>query len=315
MTTESTNKTLLVCGARGVVGQHLVARATDAGWKVRVLTRSAPDARADINVFHWDPPRAAQGEDTDQVVAALEGTDLVVNLAGASLAEGRLGDEHKRRVLQSRLDATAAVAEGLQRCKQPPPVWINASATGFYGDRGEQDLDETSSRGGGYLAAVCERWEQAATSAKRPEQTRLILARLGLVLADDAMAWKQMLLPIKLGVGGPLGSGQQWWSWIDADDAARAFLFLAGEPTAEGVYNLTTADPVRQGDLAREIATIVRRPAMFPAPAFLLRLATGGVADELLLPSCRAFPTRLAELGFKWSSPLIGRELLELLEA
>lgn len=313
--TEKKTQTILVAGARGVIGQHLVARATGRGYNVRVLTRSKPEARADINVFDWDPPRAAAG-DADalaSVIAALEGTDLVVNLAGASLAEGRLCDTHKRLVLDSRIDTTRALVLAHARCESPPPTWINASATGYYGDRGEEDLDEDSPRGGGFLATVCERWEETAREADS-ERVRMILARFGLVLASDAPAWSKIVMPIRMGVGGPLGSGEQWWSWIDADDAAKAMLFLHENGEGEGPFNVTTPSPVRQGDMAREIATILHRPSMFPAPAFLLRLATGGVADELLLPSCRALPKRLEAMGFEWSWPHIGRELLELLE-
>ncbi len=305
-------RSVVIAGASGVVGRHLVARARAEGIAVRTLAYGAGRSGDGVEAHPWRPDAAASGDEAElsAVGAALEGADALVNLAGASLAAGRLSTPHKRRVMRSRLDATRALARAHARCAAPPPVWVNASAVGYYGDTGEAEVDEASPRGPGFLAAVCERWEEAATAARG--RARVVLARIGLVLADDAPAWRSLLRPIQWGLGGPLGSGRQWWAWIDADDLARALLFLARTPAAEGAFNLTAPHPVRQADLAWETALLAGRPALLRAPAFALRAAVGEVADALLLPSCRALPRRLQALGFEWERENIGQELVSL---
>jgi uncharacterized protein (TIGR01777 family) len=305
-------KSLVIAGASGVVGAHLIAEARRRGLAVRTLTRGPTRGEAHT----WDPAAAARGDPAAvaAVARALEGADVVVNLAGASLGEGRLGASHRQKVLQSRVDATRALVKGRAQAAAKPPVWLQASAVGFYGDTGEARVDETAPRGRSFLADVCQAWEdEARTALKQDAPPRLVIARIGLVLAQDAPAWSQMLLPIKLGLGGKLGPGTQWWAWIDADDLARALLDLAAAPDADGVFNLTAPEPVRQLDLTRQAATLLGRPAFLPAPAFALRLATGKVADELLLPSCAAVPARLQARGFRFEAPSIDRELVRLL--
>lgn len=305
-------KTLVIAGANGVVGNHLIAEARRRGLAVRTLTRGP--SRADAHT--WDPAAAARGEPAAvaAVARALDGADVLVNLAGASVGEGRLGASHRQRVLQSRVDATRALVKGRAQASAKPPTWVQASAVGFYGDTGEARVDEAAPRGRSFLADVCQAWEdEARTALAATPPPRLVIARIGLVLAQDAPAWSQMLLPIKLGLGGKLGPGTQWWAWIDADDLARALLELAAAPDADGVFNLTAPEPVRQVDLTRQAATLLGRPAFLPAPSFALRLATGKVADELLLPSCAAVPARLQARGFRFEAPSIDRELVRLL--
>lgn len=303
-----------IAGATGVVGRHLVAAARSEGLAVRVLSRGQGPPGEPVSA--WDPVRAAAGDDAAlaQVAAALEGAAAVVNLAGASLAEGRLGAAHRARVLSSRVDATRALVRARARCQAPPPVWLQASAVGFYGDTGEAEVDETAPPGRMFLSEVCQRWEEAAREAlAQPAPPRLVVLRMGLVLAHDAPAWQKLVGPIRLGAGGPLGSGRQWWAWIDADDLARAALFLLRRDDAEGAFNLTTPEPVRQRDLVERAALLLGRPAFLPAPAFALRLALGRVADELLLPSCRALPRRLEALGFSFRRGRVDEELVALL--
>lgn len=311
----SSNGTLVIAGATGVVGRHLAARAQAEGRAVRVLSRggrSLPGAE----VRRWDPAAGARGDEVavNELAAALDGAAAVVNLAGASIAEGRLGRAHRERVLGSRVEATRALVRARARCGAPPPVWLQASATGLYGDTGETDVTEASPAGRMFLSEVCLRWEEAAREVlAQPTPPRLVVLRLGIVFAKDAPAWEKMLLPIKLGAGGPLGSGRQWWAWIDADDLARAALFLLAREDASGAFNLTSPEPVRQRDLVAQAALLLHRPALLPAPAFALRLALGAVADELLLPSCRALPARLGELGFAFERGRVGQELVHLL--
>lgn len=309
---------LVIAGASGVVGRHLIEEARREGWAVRALTRGKAGAPPGCEARSWDPAAAARGEDAAlaAIAAALEGTRAVVNLAGASLGEGRLGKAHREQVLGSRVDATRALVRARARCAAPPPTWLQASAVGFYGETGEARVPESAPRGASFLSEVCAQWEATAREALvHAPPPRLVVLRLGLVLAPDAPAWEKMLLPIKLGLGGPLGSGRQWWAWIEARDAARAILFLEGTPAAEGPFNLVSPASVRQADLAREAALLLGRPALLPAPAFALRLAAGKVADELLLPSCDAVPDKLLALGFRFDSPSIDRFLARAIPA
>ncbi len=302
--------TMVVAGASGVVGRHLVSHAKAKGWTVRTLSRSDEEATT------WEPEKIVEegGEHLLPVQEALEGTDLVVNLAGASLADGKLDVDHGRRVMSSRIHSTRALALAYRECAAPPPCWIQASAVGYYGETGEEYVTEESPQGGLFLSQVCEAWEETAREAEEgtPGRPRLIIVRFGLVFASDAPAWEKMNLPIRMGLGGPLGEGTQWYSWIEAADMARAVLFLHDTPGAEGIYNLASPGPVRQIDLAKKIGKHLHRPTLMPTPAFALRLALGKVADELLLPSCRALPKRLEEEGFTFDHPGIDATLEKL---
>ena len=307
-------KRLVIAGASGVVGRHLVAKAKTT-YDVTVLTRKVDGSEpAEAAAVAWNP-RAAKEKDKASLSALAEvlgGADALVNLAGASIAAGRLDDEHKQRVLQSRVDSTETLVEAFKQTSTELPVWFQASAVGYYGDRGDEILDEqSSSQDGSFLSQVATEWEGAAEAVKA--DTRLVIGRLGLVLAKDAEAWQKMLMPIKLFVGGPLGSGQQWFAWIDADDLASAILFLIDCETCEGVYNLTAPEPVRQKELAQKTAEKLGRPAFIPAPSFALKLALGEVADALLLTSARVLPKRLLETEFSFENSTIEEELSKLL--
>lgn len=292
---------MVVTGASGLVGRYLVQAATRAGWSVKTLTRGA----AGHNSHHWDPAEP----DIDALARAISGAQVLVNLAGASLAEGRLNASHRERVLQSRVQATQALGQAHAACTQAPPVWLQASAVGYYGDCGEQEVTEDAPQGSLFLSEVCRAWEEAARGA----QTRLVILRTGLVLAPDAPAWQKMLTPIQCGVGGPLGPGTQWYAWITAEDLAHTCLFLVGHPDARDAFNLTTPQPIQQVEMTRQCAKALGRPAFVPVPAFALKAALGGVATELLLPSCRARPAHLEQLGFEWNHPTFEQALPTLL--
>ena len=302
---------MVIAGASGVIGKHLVKAAGDR-YRILTLTRSTATEHEGATPMVWRPKAAKEGDRgaLEALAEGLDGAAVLVNLAGASVADGRLGEAHKKRVLESRVESTRTLLEAHRLCRNPPPVWFQASATGYYGDAGEAKLDENAPKDAGFfLAEVCDAWERAAGDANG---ARLIIGRIGVVLAKDAPGWRKMLAPIRLGVGGPFGSGRQWWAWVDADDLARAMLFLIERDESRGVYNLSAPEPVRQGDLARETARRLRRPAI-PAPAFALRLATGGVADTVLLPSAKALPTRLLGEGFTFKRPDVESELDKLL--
>ncbi len=295
-----------------MIGRHLVTAARD--YEVTILTRGSGSlVPSGAKPLPWDPQAARNGDvaELERVASVLEGAYAVVNLAGASIGEGRLGPAHRRRVLESRLDATGTLVEAFLRTSDPPGVWYQASATGYYGDRGDEVLTETAGPGDQpSLADLVLRWE-AATAPVR-ERVRLVVGRIGLVIADDAPAWQRFLQPIKAFVGGPLGGGRQWYAWIDADDQARATLHLLENAASSGAYNVTAPEPVRQGELTRAAARRLRRPAFVPTPAVVLRLALGAAADMLLLPSVRAVPARLEAEGFEFLWPDLGTLMAKL---
>jgi uncharacterized protein (TIGR01777 family) len=227
----------------------------------------------------------------------MAGADVLVNLAGASLSEGRVGAAHRERVLQSRVQVTHALAAAHGRCPNPPGIWLQGSAVGYYGDCGDKIVDENTGPGDMFLSEVCQSWESAVGDVS----ARVVVLRIGLVLAADAPAWQKMLSPIKWGVGGALGSGRQWYAWITADDLARACLFLVDRADAQGPYNLAAPEPIQQLAMTRQCAKALGRPAFMPVPAFALKAVLGEVAGELVLPSCRAIPSRLESLGFEWT--------------
>ncbi len=295
---------MVIAGGRGVVGRHLIAHGQSLGWDVVVLTRRALESSGQTKFVEWQPADAARGEmeAVGVLVSALEGADLAVNLAGEPLMNGRLSAPHRQRVVQTRVDCVDAFGHALAATERCPSVWLQASAVGYYGDRGDELITEESERGDGILSDVCKAWEEAAEArAEALSGTRLCIMRIGVVMAPDADAWKRMSLPIKLGVGGPLGSGEQWYAWISAKDLARAFFFAAENSSCSGPLNVTAPQPIRQRELAGVTAAKLGRPTLIPTPAFALRLALGKhVANEMVLASCRAEPRALTQLGFQF---------------
>ncbi len=293
--------TWVIAGASGVVGRYVVKRLLAAGVRLRLLStggQSSPNT--EVQVTRWDPAaiRASQGAGLEPLVDALNGADVVLNLAGHSLGSGRLGRRHRHQVLQSRLDSTGVLVSAWQRAENRPQRWLQASAIGYYGDTGSRWVAESDACGSLYLSEVCRQWEdevQPVLASGCPTS----LLRLGLVLAPDAQAMVRMLRPIRLGVGGRLGSGEQYWSWITAEDVASAIEFLASTEHS-GPINLVAPDVVKQIEFTRSVAQRLRRPAFVDTPAVALRLAAGGAADELVLPSCRASSKELVATGFEF---------------
>jgi uncharacterized protein (TIGR01777 family) len=312
MTPPDPLPTLVISGASGLVGRALT-HAAAGRYALKLLTRDPTKHRFPVGqAAGWDPTAARRRDEAalTALQGVLEGAHAVINLAGASIADGRLDREHQRRVLESRLDSAQTLLAAARRCSTPPRVWFQASATGYYGDRGDAELDEGAPSGEGVLADICRRWEAAPEDAAG---ARLVLGRIGVVFAREAPAWRKLLLPAKLFVGGPLGSGQQWLSWIHLADLAEAVLFLLERESSRGPYNLTAPGSVRQLELTRAAAARLKRPAVFPTPAPLLRLALGKLADELLLASAKVRPARLLEEGFAFRYPTLELALSELL--
>lgn len=299
-----------ITGASGLVGSALTKLLTAAGHRVLRLVRAgspAGPASPAADQTEWDPASGPRFPE------ALEGLDAVVHLAGASVADGRLGPAHLARVRESRVNGTRSLARALALLRRPPRAFVVASAIGFYGSRGDEVLTEASAPGaGGLLPPVCVEWEQAADPA-RAVGIRVACLRLGVVLSTQGGALPKMLLPFVLGLGGPIGSGRQYWSWITLDDAARAFAHVIVSPALAGPINLVSPQPVTNAQFTRDLGQALHRPTWLPMPAFLARLALGGAADELLLASARVVPERLLADGFVFQDPQLAQALARLL--
>jgi uncharacterized protein len=284
---------IVVAGGSGFIGEPLVQRLIARGDDAVVLTRDPAGVKAGRAV-QWDAQ--SQGAWSAEVASA----DAVINLAGENVGEGRWTEARKRRLIDSRLNATRALVEAMRRAPRPRTL-INASAVGFYGDRNDEELDESSSRGGGFLAQLVERWEAAAREAE--PQTRLVLLRLGVVLGKGGGALQKMMLPYRFGAGGPVGSGQQWMSWIAHEDALRMIEWALDHQAVRGVYNATAPRPVRNRDFARALGRALSRPAFMPAPAFALKAMFGQMAEEVLLAGQRVLPGKAEREGFTFEAP------------
>ena len=292
---------IAVAGASGLIGTALVRHLNSAGHQVIRLVRD-PGARSE-DARYWNP---ATGDIDDDAFAGIDG---VVNLAGAGIGDRRWSERRKRELRQSRVDATELLVEAMVAAPTPPTVLVAGSAVGFYGDRGDEALDEESDPGSGFLASLAVEWEAAAAEAQNAG-IQVALARTGLVVADNAPFLTRMLPLFKLGLGGPLGRGQQWWPWIALEDEVRALAFLL-ESDIAGPVNLCAPNPVTNKEFTRALASVLRRPSAFAVPRFGPRLLLGReLADGLLFSSTRAHPVALADAGFEFRHP----ELQPILE-
>ena len=280
-----------VSGSSGFIGAHLLEDLGAQGHEVVRLVR--PGGPSGSGTIRYDPDSGAID------AAAMEGLDAVVHLAGVGIASRRWSGAHKKRVLESRVNGTSLLARALSTLKQPPSVWLTASAVGFYGDGGDEILTENSPSGDGFLAEVCRAWEGAAAPA-RETGIRVVRLRTGtMVLSPSGGALQRILVPFRLGLGGRLGSGRQWWSWISLDDELGAIRFLLDRAEISGPVNLTAPQPVTNEEFTRVLARVLGRPALVAVPPLALRAGLGAqMADELLLWGQRAIPARLAEAGY-----------------
>lgn len=283
---------ILVTGATGLVGSALAPALSAGGHAIIRLTRS-PRGPGDAG---WDPARGALDR------AALEGLDAVVHLAGENVAGARWTDAHRARVRESRARGTRLLAEALAGLERPPGVLVSASASGLYGDRGDAVLDESAAAGEGFLADVARAWE-AATAPAEARGIRVVHLRIGVVLTPAGGALAKLLPPFRLGVGGPLGDGRQWWPWIALDDLVGAVHHALITPSLHGPVHAVAPGAVTNAGFARALGRVLGRPALLPAPAFALRAALGPMADEMLLASQRMVPRRLTETGYGFRTP------------
>jgi uncharacterized protein (TIGR01777 family) len=289
-----------ITGATGLIGSALVPALVRDGHDVaRVGRTSGVPLRWDPGTGHVDPE-------------AVAGRDALVHLAGESIASGRWSEARKARIHESRSRGTRVLAEAAARTDPRPAVLVCASAIGFYGDRGEEVLTEASPAGRGFLPEVCRAWEEACAPA-RDAGIRVAHLRFGMVLSPRGGALARMLLPFRLGAGGVVGSGRQWWSWVALDDVVGAIRHALLTPPVDGPINVAAPNPVTNAEFTRTLGRVLRRPTLVPVPAFAARLAFGEMADALLLASVRVLPRRLQETGFAFRHPLLEGALRHLL--
>ncbi|HEV2195489.1 MAG TPA: TIGR01777 family oxidoreductase [Candidatus Acidoferrum sp.] len=286
---------ILVTGSTGLVGTALVkALASDGHTVCRLLRPQSKTTLGSKDGFDvaWNP-------ETGELSGAGVGPDAVVNFAGASIAGGCWTKKRRELLRTSRIDTTRALVHALAKMNARPRVLVSASAIGIYGDRGDEVLTEESQPGTDFLANLAREWEVEALKAEALG-IRVVLARFGIILAQHGGALAKMLLPFKLGAGGRLGSGKQWMSWITLEDVVGVIQFAIENNVVRGAVNVVTPQPVQNSDFTKALAKALHRPALFPAPAFALRLALGEMADALLLSSQRVMPHVLEKLSYRF---------------
>jgi uncharacterized protein len=292
---------ILISGASGPVGAALVPFLKTQGHTVTRLVRTS--ARGQDQIL-WDPARPLSPD-------SVSGFDAVIHLAGESIV-GRWTGGKKQRILDSRTQGTSHLAEAAAKAAQRPRVFISASAVGYYGDRGDEILRENSPSGGGFAAEICRQWE-AATQLAANAGIRTAQMRLGVVMSADGGALPKMLPPFRLGLGGRLGSGRQWWSWVAVQDVVGAMDHVLNHDELQGPVNTVAPNPVSNAEFTKTLAAVLKRPAIFPMPAFAVRLIFGQMGTELFLASQRVEPAKLAASGYQFQHPDLKNALQEIL--
>jgi hypothetical protein len=296
---------ILVSGSHGLVGKALIASLTSDGHEIVCLVRSKPSGAAEVE---WDPNQGRID------AANLEGLDAVVHLAGESIASSRWSDEKKRAIRESRVKGTALLSEALSKLSRPPAVFLSASAIGYYGNRGDELLTEKSLPGNDFLADVCVEWENATKPAIE-KGIRTVHARFGIILDAKEGALAKMLTPFRMGIGGRIGGGKQWMSWIAIEDVVNGLKFLIGDGTVSGPLNFTAPNPVTNAEFTKTLGRVLSKPTFFPVPEFGVKLAFGEMGEALLLGSQRVKPDVLEQKGFGFTYPTLGSALKHLLNA
>ncbi len=294
---------IAVAGASGLIGSALVRSLVADGHEVvRLVRRAARSA----NEVRWDP----EGQYVD--AAGLGGCDAVVNLAGAGVGDHRWTDTYKRTLRDSRVLGTAALAEAVASLPEPPRVFVNGSAIGYYGQTGDREVDEKAPPGDGFLASMCVEWEEAAAAAQEAG-VRTVFVRTGLVVARGGGAWGRLFPLFQAGLGGRMGDGRQYWSFISLHDEVGAIRHLLDRQELSGPFNLTAPQPLTNREITAAMGRVLHRPTLFAVPAPALRLALGEMAGDVL-GSARVVPTRLLESGFSFAFPGIEEALRAALQ-
>jgi uncharacterized protein len=295
---------ILVSGSHGLVGTALIKALRADGHEISRLVRRAPSREDEIE---WNPDRYSIA------ISRIEGFDAVYHLAGESIASGRWDDEKKKKIRESRIQGTKLLSDALANLYQPPKTLISASAIGYYGNRGDELLTESSPPGNDFLADVCVEWEQATDHA-RDKGLRIVNTRFGIILDKEGGALAKMLTPFRMGIGGRIGDGKQWMSWIALDDVISALQFVLANESINGPINFVAPNPVRNAEFTKALGKALSRPTLFPIPAFGVRLAFGEMADALLLTSQRVEPTRLTSSGYDFMHSQIDHALRSALK-
>lgn len=295
---------LLISGSHGLVGKALVKSLESAGHEIFCLVRHAPGSDFEVE---WSPDRYSIA------LARLEGFDGVIHLAGESIASGRWDEEKKRKIRESRVKGTKLLSDALANLARPPRTLVSASAIGYYGNRGDELLTETSPPGDDFLSGVCVEWEKSTAHALE-KGIRVVNTRFGIILDSQGGALAKMLTPFRMGVGGKVGSGEQWMSWIALDDVVAAIEYVLASQTLKGPVNFVAPNAVRNAEFTKTLGRVLSRPTIFPIPAFGARLAFGEMADALLLSSQRVEPERLKEAGYQFKYANLEGALRHVLE-
>lgn len=283
---------ILISGASGLVGTHLIPTLKAKGHEVYKLIRRTPKNSDEIQ---WD---SAQGIPENELSKA-ENFDAVIHLAGDNVGDGRWTEEKKRSIRESRTVGTRVLVESLKKLQNPPKIFIGASAIGFYGNRGDEILTEESAMGEGFFPEVCAEWEEESQKAA-DFGARVATPRIGVVLSKDGGALAKMLTPFNFGVGGVVGSGKQWMSWIALDDLIGIFHFALENENVMGAINATAPNPVTNEEFTKTLGDVINRPTIIPVPEFGVKLLFGEMGETLLLESTRVIPERTQELGFEF---------------
>jgi len=294
---------ILISGAHGLVGTALMKSLEPEGHEVFRLVRYAPSSDAEIE---WSPDRYSIA------LARIEGFDAVVNLAGESIAEGRWTEDKKQRIRESRVKGTKLLGDALANLTNPPKTFICASAIGYYGNRGDEILTETSAPGDDFLAEVCVEWEKA-TALATEKGIRVLNTRFGVILDAHGGALAKMLPPFRAGLGGKIGSGKQWMSWLALDDVVGALKFALTNEALSGPVNFVAPNPVRNAEFTKALGKALSRPTLFPIPAFGVRLLFGEMGEALLLAGQRVAPKRLMTEGYQFQYSQLDEALRHVL--
>jgi uncharacterized protein len=301
---------VIISGATGFIGRPLALDLAESGYEVAVLTRNPQKASAyfqnRVRAAAWD------GRTSDGWLELASRALGIINLAGENIGAGRWTNKKKQEILRSRLDAGRAVMDAFQKASARPRILIQASAVGYYGPQADEELDESSPPGEGFLAALARDWEDS-TAGVASLSVRRIVVRSGLVLDRDGGVLPRFLRQFRLLAGGPLGSGRQWLSWVHRRDEIAGIRFLLEREDLTGAFNLTAPGPLTMKGFARTLGRVMKRPAWFPVPAFLLRLLFGQMAEEMLLAGQKVLPRALLKAGFLFSYPSLESALLEIL--
>jgi uncharacterized protein (TIGR01777 family) len=299
----------IIAGATGLIGRRLTTSLLASGHSVTLLTTRAVDGRSDertnFSIVRWD------GESEGVWTEYLDEADAVINLSGHSLSSGRWTPERKKILVESRLKSTRAIVQAMRSTAQKPGTFINASAVGYYGPVESDVVSEKYPAGNDFLAQLCRRWEEEASVAAS-FGVRVVQIRSGVVLDQDGGVLKRFILPFSLFVGGPLGTGAQWFPWIHCDDESNAITFALQNPHLSGPVNLVSPKPVTMRDFARTLGKVLHRPSILKVPAFVLRVALGEMAD-MVLTGQRVIPEKLLEAGFEFTHPDLEEALSHLL--